>query len=97
MAASTLLLMKRLLNHSHRALQGFIDSIFKRMAPPLRYPDYRGISKRATSVNLSFKTLTRGEIAHRVIDSIGLKVLGKGEWRVRQHGLTDAGGGASFT
>ncbi len=32
------------------------------------------------------KTSTRGEIAHLVIDSTGLKVFGEGEWKVRKHG-----------
>ncbi|MGI4266210.1 transposase, partial [Klebsiella pneumoniae] len=39
---------------------------------PLRCPDYTSVSKRAKSVNVSFKTSTRGEIAHLVIDSTGL-------------------------
>ncbi len=44
------------------------------------------VSKRAKSVNVSFKTFTRGEIAHLVIDSTGLKVFGEGEWKVKKHG-----------
>ncbi|WP_416234050.1 transposase, partial [Klebsiella pneumoniae] len=52
----------------------FIDSIFTLMNVPLRCPDYTSVSKRAKSVNVSFKTFTRGEIAHLVIDSTGLKV-----------------------
>ncbi|BDA92409.1 hypothetical protein E3AUHO_50950 [Klebsiella pneumoniae subsp. pneumoniae] len=58
-----------------RAAQGFIDSIFTLMNVPLRCPDYTSVSKRAKSVNVSFKTFTRGEIAHLVIDSTGLKVF----------------------
>ncbi|SLV25192.1 transposase [Klebsiella pneumoniae] len=46
------------------------------MNVPLRCPDYTSVSKRAKSVNVSFKTFTRGEIAHLVIDSTGLKVFG---------------------
>ncbi|VGH13040.1 transposase [Klebsiella quasipneumoniae] len=56
------------------------------MNVPLRCPDYTSVSKRAQSVNVSFKTFTRGEIAHLVIDSTGLKVFGEGEWKVRKHG-----------
>ncbi|RRF10572.1 hypothetical protein EAN92_27300 [Klebsiella pneumoniae] len=52
--------------------QGFIDSIFSLMNVPLRCPDYSCVSRRAKSVNVSFKTPTRGEIAHTVIDSTGL-------------------------
>nr|BAN17411.1 IS102 transposase [Klebsiella pneumoniae] len=37
------------------------------MNVPLRCPDYTSVSKRAKSVNVSFKTSTRGEIAHLVM------------------------------
>ncbi|WP_413081138.1 transposase [[Pantoea] beijingensis] len=54
--------------------------IFALMKSPLRCPGYTCISKRAKSVNVSFKTSTRGEIAHLAIDSTGrpsVKVNGK--------------------
>lgn len=63
-----------------------MDSIYALMNVPLRCPDDTIVSKRASSVNVSFKTSTRGEIAHLVIDSTGLKVFGEGEWRVKKHG-----------
>lgn len=86
MAITTVLMMKRVFNLSLRALQGFVDSIFKMMALPLRCPDYSLVSRRSKTVNISIKTPTRGEISHLVIDGTGLKVLGEGEWKVRQHG-----------
>lgn len=55
------------------------------MGVPLRCPDYSSVSKRATSVSVCFKAL-RGEIAHLVIDSTGLKVSGVGEWKIKKHG-----------
>ncbi len=76
-------MIKRVFRLTLRAAQGFIDSIFALMNVPLRCPDYTSVSKRAKSVNVSFKTFTRGEIAHLVIDSTGLKVFGEGEWKVR--------------
>ncbi|OOL08928.1 IS5 family transposase, partial [Klebsiella aerogenes] len=78
--------IKRVFRLTLRAAQGFIDSIFALMNVPLRCPDYTSVSKRAKSVNISFKTPTRGEIAHLVIDSTGLKVFGEGEWKVKKHG-----------
>jgi hypothetical protein len=56
------------------------------MGVPLCCPDYTCVRKRAKSVNVSFKTSTRGEIAHLVIDSTGLNVFGEGEWKVKKHG-----------
>ncbi len=83
MAITTALMMKRVFNLSLRALQGFVDSIFKLMVLPLRCPDYSLVSKRAKSIGI--KTPTRGEISHLVIDTTGLKVYGEGEWKARQH------------
>ncbi len=86
LAITTVLVIKRVFRLTLRAAQGFIDSIFTLMNVPLRCPDYTSVSKRAKSVNVSFKTSTRGEIAHLVIDSTGLKVFGEGEWKVKKHG-----------
>lgn len=77
LAITTVLVIKRVFRLTLRAAQGFIDSIFSLMNVPLRCPDYSCVSRRAKSVNISFKTPTRGEIAHLVIDSTGLKVFGK--------------------
>jgi hypothetical protein len=53
------------------------------MNVPLLPGLHQCVSRRAKSVNVSFKTFTRGEIAHLVIDSTGLKVFGEGEWKVK--------------
>ncbi|TNV11487.1 IS5 family transposase [Buttiauxella sp. B2] len=86
LAIATVLVVKRVFRLTLRAAQGFIDSIFALMDIPLRCPDYTSVSKRAKSVDVSFKTPTRGEIAHLVIDFTGLKVFCEGEWKVKKHG-----------
>ncbi|WP_446925715.1 transposase [Klebsiella pneumoniae] len=48
-------LIKRVFRLTLRTAQGFIDSIFALMDVPLRCPDYTSVSKRAKSVNVSFK------------------------------------------
>ncbi len=69
-----------------RAAQGFIDYIFSLICVPLLSYDYSSASKRAKSVSITLKTSTRGEIAHLLIDSTGLKVFGEGELKVKKHG-----------
>lgn len=65
----------------------FSDSVFTLMKLTLRCSDYSCVSRqRARSVCIPFKNPTRGEIAHLVIDSTGLKVFGEGEWKVKKHG-----------
>ena len=69
-----------------RALQGFLDSVFKLATISLVCPHYTYISRRAKEVEVSFKTKTRGALQHLVIDATGLKVYGEGEWKVKKHG-----------
>lgn len=69
-----------------RVLRGFIDSGFKLANIPRYCPHYTCISRQAKKVDVSFKTKTRGVIQHLVIDSIGLKVDGEIEWKVKKHG-----------
>ncbi len=77
---------KQKFNITNCALQGFVDSIFTLIKVPLNCPDDTCISKRAKSGHVPFKTPTPGEIAHLVIDSTGINVLGEGEWMVKKHG-----------
>lgn len=69
-----------------RALQGFLNSVFKLANIPLVCPYYACISRRAKEVEVSFKTKNRGAIQHLAIDATGLKVYREGEWKVMKHG-----------
>ncbi|EGQ9289988.1 IS5 family transposase, partial [Vibrio parahaemolyticus] len=86
LAITTALMVKRVFSMPLRALQGFLDSVFKLANIPLFCPHYTCISRRAKEVDVSFKTKTRGAIQHLAIDSTGLKVYGEGEWKVKKHG-----------
>jgi len=85
-AIETALMVKGVFSLPLRSLQGFIDSIFSLMNVPLRSPNYSSISKRAKTVEIKYRNLTRGAIRHIAIDSTGLKVFGEGEWKVKMHG-----------
>ncbi len=86
LAITTALMVKRVFSLPLRGLQGFINSIFKLAQFPLLCPYYSCISKRAKTVNISFKTKTKGAIQHLAIDATGLKVYGESEWKVKKHG-----------
>ncbi len=79
-------MVKRVFSMPLRALQDFLDSVFKLANIPLVCPHYICISRRAKEVEVSFKTKTRGVIQHLAIDATGLKVYGEGEWKVKKHG-----------
>ncbi len=86
MAITSVLMLKRIFGLTLRAIQGFIDSIVTLIKVALNCPDDTCISKRAKSGHVPFKTPTPGEIAHLVINSSGLNVLGEGEWKVKKYG-----------
>ncbi len=86
LAITTALMVKRVFSMPLRALQGFLDSVFKLANLPLVCPHYTCICRRAKKVEVSFKTKTRGTIQHLAIDATGLKVYGEGEWKVKKHG-----------
>ncbi|HGS4466694.1 TPA: IS5 family transposase, partial [Vibrio metschnikovii] len=85
-AIETALMIKGIFSLPLRALQGFIDSIFKLLDVPLTSPDYTCISKRSKTVQVKYRNKSRGAICHIAIDSTGLKVFGEGEWKVKKHG-----------
>ena len=66
-----------------RALEGFINSLFKLMGMPLKSPDYNCISKRAKTAGINYRAPSKGPVTHLVIDAqvgemlAGLKVLNK--------------------
>ncbi|AQS36672.1 transposase, IS4 family [Shewanella psychrophila] len=85
-AIETALVVKGVFNLSLRALEGFTTSVFQLMDVPLTSPSYSCISKRAKTVNIKYRSPSRGSVAHVVIDSTGLKVYGEGEWKTRKYG-----------
>ncbi len=85
-AIETTLMIKGIFCLPLRAFQGFIDSIFKLMDVSLTSPDYTCISKRSKTVQVRYRNKSKGSIRHIAIDSTGLKVLGEGEWKVKNHG-----------
>ncbi|TPE53425.1 transposase, partial [Shewanella sp. LC2] len=55
LAITTALMVKRVFSMPLRALQGFINSVFKLADIPLSCPHYTCISKRAKTVKIAFK------------------------------------------
>ncbi|WP_028025108.1 IS5 family transposase [Enterovibrio calviensis] len=82
----TALMIKGVFKLPLRALEGFINSLFMLMDVPLKSPSYSCISKRAKTVEVHYRSPSRGPIVHVVIDATGLKVYGEGEWKMRKHG-----------
>ncbi|CAE6901652.1 User locus_tag [Vibrio sp. B1ASS3] len=83
LAITTALMVKRIFSMPLRALQGFLDSVFKLANIPLVCPHYTCISRRAKEVEISFKTKTRGAIQHRQLMPLASKFMAKVNGRLR--------------
>jgi len=78
--------LKCLLGLSLRATQGFLDSLFKKLALPIKCPDYSQLSRRAKELrNIKLPTKRNNSLLFALIDATGLKVFGQGEWHVKMH------------
>ena len=71
-----------------RGCQGFVDSLFKQMGVSLRCPDYSTLCRRRRDLMIRIPQRKAVEGLVIAIDSMGLKVYGEGEWKVRKHGAS---------
>lgn len=71
-----------------RQTQGFLTSVFGLMKLKLAVPDHSTLSRRRGALELELRVRERTEARHLVIDATGVKVFGEGEWKVRQHGVS---------
>ncbi|ATF08803.1 Mobile element protein [Candidatus Enterovibrio altilux] len=69
-----------------RGLPGFVNSVFKLAQLLLLCFDYSCVSKRAQTVNITFKMKNKETTQHFIIDSTMLKVYGEGERASRKRG-----------
>lgn len=85
-AIETALTVKGVFSLSLRATEGFLNSVFQLMDIACISPGYSCLSKRARVAQIKYKRPSRGQVAHVVIDSTGIKTFGEGEWHVKKHG-----------
>jgi hypothetical protein len=81
-----LLVLREVYSLPLRALQGFVESLFRQMGLDLPVPSYTQISRRAQKLHKQIPTLLRNGARNLIFDSTGLKVYGEGEWKVKIHG-----------
>lgn len=67
--------------------EGFLESIFELMGIDLPVPEHSTLCRRLSKLNIKIRILLRTEAIHLVVDSTGVKVYGKGEWKTRIHGV----------
>ncbi len=71
-----------------RATQGLMRALIKLLGVELAVPHYTTLCRRRTALEVVLPRREKSEPLHLVVDSIGIKVYGEGEWKVRQHGYS---------
>jgi hypothetical protein len=69
-----------------RQTEGLLRSIAHLLGVSLAIPDHTTFSRRSIGLSLATPTARSSEPVHVVIDSIGLKIYGAGEWHREKHG-----------
>jgi transposase len=88
LAILTMATVKAVYRLAGRQCQGFLESIFKLMGIELQVPDHSTLSRRMGKLEVDIPVRLKTGVRHVVVDSIGMKVYGEGEWKTRQHGVS---------
>ena len=68
-----------------RQTEGFLDSLFSLMSRDLKAPDHTTLSRRNQIVVVPPLTRAHDGPIDLIVDSTGLKILGRGEWNAQKH------------
>lgn len=88
LAIETMATVKAVYRLAGRQCHGFLESIFKLMGIDLPVPDHSTLSRRLGQLSIGLPIVPREGARHVVIDSTGVNVYGKGEWKTRPHGVS---------
>ena len=69
-----------------RQTEGFLTSIFWRLDLDLSAPDHTTLSRRGQHLDPTFRRAPAGAGTHLIVDSLGLSIVGEGEWAAVKHG-----------
>ena len=68
-----------------RQTEGFLDSLLSLMSRDLKAPDHTTLSRRNQIVVVPPLTRAHDRPIDLIVDSTGLKILGRGEWNAHKH------------
>ena len=88
LAISTFVTLKSVYHQAGRQTQGLLESLFALMQLELDVPDHSTVSRRMGTLAITLPVVPKRGSVHVVVDSTGVKVYGEGEWKTRQHGVS---------
>jgi IS5 family transposase len=65
-----------------------VESLFELMAIDLPVPDHSTLSRRLGQLSVALPLVPQKSARDVVVASTGVKVYGEGEWKTRQHGVS---------
>lgn len=80
------LVLKNVYQLTFRQLEGFLKSIYILLRINKKPPSYTTLCRRQSTVDIKLNSRINRQGITLVVDSTGLKVVGEGEWCVKQHG-----------
>lgn len=90
LAIATMATVKAVYGLAGRQCEGFLTSIFTLMGFEFPVPDHSRLSRRIGKLSIALPVLPATGARHVVVDSTGVKVYGEGEWKTRQHGISQS-------
>ena len=85
LAIRTALTLRVVFGHPLRQTEGFLDSLLSLMSRDLKAPDHTTLSRRNQMVVVPPLTRAHDGPIDLIVDSTGLKILGRGEWNAHKH------------
>ena len=84
LAIRTALTLRVVFGHPLRQTEGFLDSLLSLMSRDLKAPDHTTLSRRNQMVVVPPLTRAHGGPIDLIVDSTGLKILGRGQWNAHK-------------
>ena len=84
LAIRTALTLRVVFGHPLRQTEGFLDSLLSLMSRDLKAPDHTTLSRRNQMVVVPPLTRAHDGPSDLIVDSTGLKILGRGEWNAHK-------------
>ena len=85
LAIVTALTLRAVFRLPLRQTEGFVASLIRLMGLDLDTPDHTTLSRRNSDVEVPLLAKKHDGPIHLAIDSIGLKIVGDGEWHAHKH------------
>ena len=80
------LMLKGLHQVALRQATGLVEAILQQARLDWATPDYSTLCRRQKRLTVTLGRMPKGTPLHLLVDSTGIKMLGEGEWKRRQHG-----------